>query len=202
MPARSRQLRVADDHWLSPVRRLPSPNADMRPPGAEVELLVLHNISLPPGEFGSGLVEALFCNRLDCSADERLADLEDLRVSAHLFISRRGRLTQFVPFDQRAWHAGQSSWFDRPGCNDYSVGIELEGTDDRVYTRSQYGTLLKVVAALFNRYRRLHAGAIVGHLELAPGRKTDPGAAFGWDAFLYDCVQLTRHRNDMSPLET
>lgn len=144
--------------------------------------MVLHGISLPPGRFGTGLVERLFLNRLP--ADAGLADLDGLRVSAHVLIERRGRLTQFVPFDRAAWHAGQSCWRGRPACNGYSVGIELEGTDARPYTAAQYTRLLDLLRALFERYRRLSPEAVVGHAEVAPGRKTDPGPAFDWPRLL------------------
>ena len=141
---------------------------------------MVHNISLPPGRFGGGQVEALFCNTLDCSQAPELEDLRALRVSAHLLISRRGRITQFVPFDQRAWHAGVSDWAGRPRCNDYAIGIELEGTDERSYTQSQYRQLGRVLDTLLAAYPRLSVERIVGHQEIAPGRKTDPGPSFDW----------------------
>ncbi len=166
------------------VARVLSPNRDARPQFADIELVVLHNISLPPGEFGTGRVAQLFCNSLDCREDAALADLEGVKVSAHLFIDRRGRATQFVPFDERAWHAGVSSWRGRPACNNFSVGIELEGTDCRPYTLKQYARLRTCLAWLLRRYPRLGADTIVGHNEVAPGRKTDPGAAFDWRAVL------------------
>lgn len=182
-------VRLTRDHWLRGVRRLPSPNADARPPGAAIELVVVHNISLPPGRFGGGEIEALFCNELDCSRAPELEDLRGLRVSAHLLISRRGRITQFVPFDRRAWHAGASSWAGRPRCNDFAIGIELEGTDERSYTQSQYRQLGRVLAALLRAYPRLGIEQIVGHQEIAPGRKTDPGPSFDWARVLC-CRQL------------
>lgn len=177
-------MRVTNDHWLRGAHRCRSPNADARPVGCPIELLVVHNISLPPGRFGGGLIEDLFCNRLDCARDPALADLESLRVSSHLLISRRGKVTQFVPFNERAWHAGASSWQGRPRCNDFSIGIELEGTDSVRYTNSQYARLGVVTRALFAAYPRLSPERIVGHLEIAPGRKTDPGAAFDWRRLL------------------
>lgn len=146
--------------------------------------MVIHGISLPPGEFGTGDVEALFTNTLDTGRDPRLADLAGVRVSAHLFIDRRGRTTQFVPFNERAWHAGVSAWRGRVGCNDFAIGIELEGEDHRAYTRAQYARLGKVLAALIAAYPRLSRAAIVGHLEVAPGRKTDPGPVFDWTRLL------------------
>lgn len=173
-------MRVTDDHWLSPVKRLASPNCNPRPDPAAIELVVVHGISLPPGRFGGGFVEALFQSRLDLSAHPTFASLEGVAVSSHLFLSRRGAVTQFVPFDQRAWHAGASAWRGRPGCNDFTVGVELEGTDEQPYTRSQYRKLRRVLRALCDRYPRLSPEAVVGHFEIAPGRKTDPGPFFEW----------------------
>jgi len=170
--------------WMPRVHRVLSPNRDPRPAWADVELVVVHNISLPPGKFGSGMVEELFCNRLDCSQDPTLHDLAGVAVSAHLFIDRRGRATQFVPFNERAWHAGVSSWRGRSGCNDFAVGIELEGTDQKNYTSKQYARLHRVLSWLLERYPRLGAETIVGHNEIAPDRKTDPGAAFAWSQLL------------------
>jgi len=170
--------------WLPRAHRVLSPNRDPRPVWADVELVVVHNISLPPGKFGGGMVEELFCNQLDCSADPALSDLAGLAVSAHLFIDRRGRVTQFVPFNERAWHAGVSSWRGRAGCNDFAIGIELEGTDDKNYTKRQYARLGSTLRWLFRRYPRLAADTLVGHNEIAPGRKTDPGAAFDWSRLL------------------
>ena len=172
--------------WLPRCQQALSPNCDSRPDWAVVELVVLHNISLPPGEFGTGLVEKLFCNQLNCSRDSRLQDLDGLRVSSHLFIDRRGGATQFVPFDQRAWHAGLSSWRGRGNCNDFAIGIELEGTDTRPYTKKQYARLRSTLAWLFRRYPRLGVDTLVGHNEIAPGRKTDPGRAFDWTSLLRD----------------
>lgn len=177
-------MRVKSDHWLARVRRVPSPNNDPRPAHCRISLLVIHGISLPPGRFGTGLIEDLFLNRLDCGSDPALADLQGVRVSAHLLIDRRGRVVQFVPFDRRAWHAGVSNWCGRHGCNDFSIGIELEGEDGRAYTQRQYRKLSKVTSALLARYPALAREAIVGHQEIAPGRKTDPGPAFDWRRYL------------------
>ncbi len=171
---------VSPDHWLPDARRAPSENQNARPDADDISLVILHGISLPPGDFGHGLVEALFCNRLDCTAHPDLADLEGVRVSTHLLIDRDGAITQFVPFDRRAWHAGLSSYRGRVDCNDFSIGIELEGTDHLPYTESQYDALPDVLRALLRRYPRIDAAAIVGHNEVAPGRKTDPGPAFDW----------------------
>ncbi len=170
---------VAADHWLRGVRRVPSPNADSRPDADDITLVVVHGISLPPGKFGTGLVEALFTNSLAVT-DPALADLAGVRVSSHTLISRHGRVTQFVPFDRRAWHAGVSTHAGRANCNDYAIGIELEGTDHTPYTSTQYLRLAEVLRALFRRYARLSLSAVVGHAEIAPGRKTDPGPAFDW----------------------
>ena len=173
-------LTVTADHWLRGARRLESPNANARPDPEDISLVVVHGISLPPGEFGTGLVEALFTNTLDTTVHPSLEDLDGVRVSSHLLIARRGAVSQFVPFDRCAWHAGVSSHGGREQCNDYSIGIELEGTDDRPYTKSQYDKLADVLAVLLARYPRLSLAGVVGHSEIAPGRKTDPGPAFDW----------------------
>lgn len=177
-------MRVTDDHWLTPAHRRPSPHQDARTDPDDLTLVVVHGISLPPGRFGGRYVEDLFLGRLDTAAHPSFASLDGVRVSSHLLISRRGRLTQFVPFDRRAWHAGASAWRGRSGCNDFAIGIELEGTDDGGYTDSQYRKLGRVLNALLARYPRLSPDAVVGHLEIAPGRKTDPGASFDWSRVL------------------
>lgn len=172
-------LEIDADGWLAGVRRLPSPNCDDRPHG-EISLLVIHNISLPPGQFGSDAVARLFLNRLDPHAHPAFAELAGLRVSAHLFIDRGGRSLQFVPFGRRAWHAGRSRYAGRPACNDFAVGIELEGTDTSGYEAVQMRVLVAVTRALLARYPALAAQRIVGHCDIAPGRKTDPGPGFDW----------------------
>jgi len=173
-----------DNGWLTGVRRVPSANASERPDPREISLLVIHNISLPPGEFGGGFVEQLFLNCLDCSLHPYFEEhLRGLEVSAHVFIDRAGRITQFVPFHLRAWHAGRSSFCGRENCNDFSIGIELEGTDELPYTAAQYEALVEVTAALMRNYPEIAPDRIVGHSDIAPGRKTDPGPAFDWDAF-------------------
>jgi AmpD protein len=177
-------LQITQDHWLARTRRRLSENRDPRPDSEDISLLIVHGISLPPGRFGTGLVEDLFLNRLDVHTDPSLADLADVKVSAHLFIDRRGRTTQFVPFHQRAWHAGLSEWRGRCRCNDFAIGIELEGEDQRPYTRAQYRRLTAVARALLEKYPALTWDAIVGHLEVAPDRKTDPGPVFDWSGFL------------------
>ena len=143
-------------------------------------MLVLHNISLPPGCFGSGDIEALFCNRLDCSRDPFYDQLRELQVSSHFLIDRRGVLTQFVSCNERAWHAGVSEWAGRCNCNDFSIGIELEGTDTLAYSDAQYQGLAELVRGLRRALPTLARGAIVGHSDIATGRKTDPGPAFDW----------------------
>lgn len=165
---------------LDAARQIPSPNRDERPPGARVDLLVIHNISLPPGRFGGRAIEELFTNRLDCDRHPAFAALRGLRVSAHFLIRRRGELLQFVPCDLRAWHAGVSSWAGRSRCNDFSVGVELEGTDERSYSPAQYRRLVWLTRALRERYP---ISDIVGHNDIAPGRKTDPGPVFDWSSY-------------------
>ena len=167
-----------EDHRLAGVRQCPSPNCDARPLGAAVELVVVHGISLPPGRFGTEDVEALFCNRLDTGCRPEYASLAGLRVSSHVLIHRTGACVQFVPFDRRAWHAGVSSWRGRAGCNDFSVGIELEGTDETPYTDAQYAVLRRLLRTLRAAYGTLAPDAVAGHADVAPGRKTDPGPAF------------------------
>ena len=169
-----------DTGWLAEVRRIPSPNSDERPVGCGIDLIVVHNISLPPGEFGGDHVDALFTNALDPSAHPYFADIAELRVSAHLLIDRKGNLTQYVPFTQRAWHAGESCFGDRQRCNDFSIGIELEGTDELPYEDVQYERLAMVIRTLMRVWPEITPGRIVGHQEIAPERKTDPGRAFDW----------------------
>jgi AmpD protein len=162
---------------LRQAQQRPSPNRDERPPGARVRLLVIHNISLPPGRFAGSAVERLFTNRLDCDEHPYYQALRGLRVSAHFLIRRRGELLQFVPADLRAWHAGTSSWRGRERCNDFSIGVELEGSDRQPYTAVQYRRLAWLTRALCARYP---LRSIAGHSDIAPGRKSDPGPAFDW----------------------
>lgn len=175
---------LLDRHgWLMSapgVSRLPSPNHDARPRDTQVSLLVLHNISLPPGRFGGPEVAGLFLNALDYGSHPWLARLRGLRVSAHFFIRRDGHITQFVATDARAWHAGASRHAGRERCNDFSIGIELEGTDTLPYTDEQYLALRRLTPVLRARYP---LAAVRGHEHIAPGRKTDPGAAFNWTRF-------------------
>jgi AmpD protein len=165
------------------ARYVPSPNCDDRPPGVLPELIVVHGISLPPGEFGGPWIERLFTNQLDTAAHPFFATIARLRVSAHVLIPRKGDCVQFVPFQRRAWHAGVSRWRGRGACNDFSIGIELEGCDDRPYVDPQYTRLVAVCEALMKAYPTLSRSAIAGHSEIAPGRKTDPGPAFDWPHF-------------------
>ena len=176
--------RITSAGWLDPVNIVPSVNHNARPNGAEVSLLVVHNISLPPGQFGGGYVQQLFCNQLDCSAHPYFEQLKGLEVSAHCLIEREGAITQFVPFGARAWHAGVSEFNGRPNCNDFSIGIELEGTDDTPYTNAQYQALAAVAALLMQAYPAITPARMVGHSHIAPTRKTDPGPAFDWPRFM------------------
>ena len=157
-----------------------SPNCDARPAGQEIDLLVLHGISLPPGEFGGPWIGALFTNTLDCAAHPYFSQLVGTRVSAHLLIRRDGALIQYVPFHDRAWHAGESCFEGRERCNDFAIGIELEGADDTPYSDAQYQALAQVIPALMAAYPRITPPRVVGHSDIAPGRKTDPGPAFDW----------------------
>ena len=168
---------------LRGVRLCSSPNFDPRPAGCQPELIVVHGISLPPGCFGGEWIEALFMNRLDRDADPYFVEVCNLRVSSHVLIQRNGEITQYVPFDQRAWHAGESCYQGRSACNDFSIGIELEGCDTVPYENRQYRRLDEVVRALLSVYPSLSAEHIVGHSDIAPGRKTDPGEAFDWRRF-------------------
>ena len=164
-----------DDEGL---RRCPSPNFDARPKGAELSLVVVHNISLPPEQFGGPGVEQLFCNVLDPQEHPYYAEISGLRVSAHFFIRRDGQLLQFVSTEDRAWHAGVSCWDGRERCNDFSVGIELEGSDHQPFEAAQYERLRELLRVLKQRYPLRE---VVGHSDVAPGRKTDPGPFFDWE---------------------
>ena len=176
-----------ENHLLTGARYVPSPNADERPAGVVPELIVIHGISVPPGEYGGNGVERLFTNALEAPDDETREEVREfyrevagLRVSAHLFIRRDGEVVQFVPFDKRAWHCGESRYQGREQCNDFSIGIELEGSDFEVYEQPQYERLSDVLRALMETYPALDAARVVGHSDIAPGRKTDPGDFFDW----------------------
>lgn len=165
------------------ARQVLSPHFDDRPPAVEPDLLVIHGISLPPGDFGGGCIEAFFCGNLRADAHPYFAEIAALRVSSHLLIRRDGSLVQFVPLGSRAWHAGASSFGGRGGCNDFSIGVELEGTDDLPYDARQYATLAALTKALCSAYPAIAPDRIVGHADIAPGRKTDPGPAFDWPRY-------------------
>lgn len=166
---------------LIDVRQVLSPHFDERPTGTVPGLIVVHGISLPPGRFGGPWIDQLFTGNLHAEADPAFHDIAALRVSAHLVIRREGDLTQYVSFDKRAWHAGRSEYRGRSACNDFSIGIELEGTDTSAYSDAQYRSLTAAVTALIAAYPTLSAQHIAGHSDIAPGRKTDPGPAFDWD---------------------
>jgi AmpD protein len=166
--------------WLDRARRCFSPNCDARPPHTLVDLLVIHGISLPPKHFGGPWVDGLFTNTLDIDAHPYFERLAGLRVSAHILIRRDGELVQYVPFPLRAWHAGASCYEGRVACNDFSVGVELEGCDDIPYSDAQYLCLAQVIPVLQREYPAITDRRIVGHSDIAPGRKTDPGPAFDW----------------------
>ena len=170
---------------------MPSPNQDARPDGAVVDTVIIHHISLPPGRFSGDAVERLFMNRLDASAHPYFESIRELRVSAHFFVRRRGELTQFVAADRRAWHAGPSRLLDRERCNDFSIGIELEGSESRRFTEAQYRRLERLVTRLANLYPLRY---IAGHSDIAPGRKLDPGPWFDWIRLgpMLDAVGVSR----------
>src|SRR5689334_12748643 len=166
-------MKLRPDGWLAPCRRVESPNQDERPVGERVTLLVVHSISLPPGEFGGDAIERLFTNRLDPAAHPYFREIAGLRVSSHFLVRRDGELLQFVATDRRAWHAGESRWRGRTRCNDFSLGVELEGADDGPFAPVQYARLAALIGAL---RERLPLREVAAHSDLAPGRKTDPGA--------------------------
>jgi AmpD protein len=182
-----------DHGWLTPVHRVPSPNSDERPAGCAVDLLVVHGISLPPREYGGRWIDALFTNTLDPRAHPYFNDIHGQRVSAHVLIGRDGFVTQYVPFDRRAWHAGVSSFEGRSACNDFSIGIELEGADDDPYEDAQYEQLAAIARTLMRRYPGITRGHLVGHSDIAPGRKTDPGPHFDWNR-LYNLLDSATTR--------
>ncbi len=168
-------------HLLEGVQYTPSPNMDDRPEGADINLLVIHSISLPPGEYGGEHIEQLFTNSLPADAHPYFQEIHQLEVSAHVLIRRDGSLVQFVPFNKRAWHAGESCYQGRQRCNDFSIGIELEGTDTDAFETAQYDTLAELVKVLCTHYPSIDTQRIAGHSDIAPGRKTDPGTGFDWN---------------------
>lgn len=175
------QLR--DSGLIPDARWCPSPNYGVRPDDASISLLVVHNISLPPGQFGGDHIERFFCNRLDPSEHPYFETIAGLQVSAHALIRRDGSVIQFVNLKERAWHAGRSSFCGQDECNDFSIGIELEGTDDMPYTDSQYRTLARISRQVMDAWPAISSERITGHSDIAPGRKTDPGPAFDWEQF-------------------
>lgn len=179
----------AESGLVQPAGQRTSPNRDERPGGCDPDLIVIHGISLPPGEYGGPYVEQLFTNRLDWDEHPYFAGIRGLRVSAHVLIRRDGDMLQFVPFHERAWHAGESTFRGRSQCNDFSIGIEMEGDDETPYADEQYRTLRELVAALMVAYPRLDPRRIAGHCDVAPGRKSDPGPAFDWMR-LYDGLRV------------
>lgn len=173
---------------LDSARQESSPHCDERPAQHDINLIIIHGISLPPGNFGGNWIDDLFKGRLDPGAHPYFQDIASLKVSAHLLIRRNGEVVQYVPFDKRAWHAGESAFDGRSCCNDYSIGIELEGDDDTQYETIQYSRLAEVVRCLMAAYPDISAERIVGHCDVAPGRKTDPGSAFDWST-LYKLIK-------------
>ncbi|WP_296063356.1 1,6-anhydro-N-acetylmuramyl-L-alanine amidase AmpD [uncultured Amphritea sp.] len=175
---RLKEILQIEAGWLNEAERCPSPNYNQRPDAVPPRLLVIHNISLPPAKFGGGYIRDFFLNQLDSTVHPYFETIASLQVSAHLLIERNGHLVQFVGFDQRAWHAGQSHYCGADNCNDFSIGIELEGTDTIPYTEQQYLQLARVTAALFAYYPEMSAERVTGHSDIAPQRKSDPGPAF------------------------
>ena len=180
---------VVEHGQLIGARQVPSPNYNQRPQGTEIQLLVIHNISLPPSQFGGGYIEKFFQNQLDWNEHPYFKTIEGMQVSAHVLILRSGEIIQFVNFKDRAWHAGRSSYLALKECNDYSIGIELEGSDDLPFEEEQYETLANVVATLQKAYPKIKQH-IAGHSDIAPGRKTDPGLFFDWVKFRKQLKQL------------
>lgn len=188
-------MRITPDGWLqSPdIKILKSPNFDLRPTGEVISLLVIHCISLPPGEFGSGAVQDLFMNVLDCESENShpyfQQELKNKKLSSHVFINRSGEVFQFVSFKHRAWHAGVSSFKDKDKCNDYSIGIELEGTEDQKFESAQYESLITLTKIILKTYPAINLSHIQGHEDIAPGRKTDPGKYFDWGFYKKELLE-------------
>ncbi len=185
---------VTENHRLQPAVFSVSPNFDERPRGINLTTVVIHCISLPRGQYGTGVPSQLFTNTIDFDEHPDLVELQDYRVSAHLLVERTGVVNQFVPFDKRAWHAGVSEWQGQNDCNDFSIGIELEGTDDSPFEDLQYENLVDTLVALLRRYRTLSLGNIVGHNEVAQGRKSDPGDSFNWQRVFREMVTQLKYR--------
>lgn len=170
-----------DNHWLNQAIKIPSSNFDERPCEEDVSLIVVHCISLPPGKFGGSYISQFFCNKLNPEEHCYFNEIQHLKVSAHLLIRRCGEIIQYVPFNKRAWHAGESKFRGREKCNDYSIGIELEGTENNEYSDQQYKQLNSVIEILLANYSNLSVQKIVGHSDISPGRKADPGESFEWE---------------------
>ena len=175
---------IINNHLIADIKFLESPNFNTRPTDTSINLLVIHSISLPPKVYGSNHIENFFLNKLDHSLDPFYEEIKELKVSTHLLIKRDGEIIQFVPFNMRAWHAGESSFDGKDNCNDYSIGIELEGADDDDFEEIQYDKLCEVTIALQDEYKNITKENIKGHSDIAPGRKTDPGVFFNWDRYL------------------
>mgnify|MGYP001310409562 CR=1 FL=1 len=171
------------NHKLLMAQQLHSPNQSARPDTTEIDLLVIHSISLPSSEYGTGCIDDLFGNKLDIKSHPFFEEIAELRVSAHLLIDRLGQITQYVPLDRKAWHAGESSYCGKQNCNDYSIGIELEGTDSTPFSEEQYASLIAVTKLLLKEYPCLNPDRITGHSDIAPSRKTDPGPCFDWERY-------------------
>lgn len=174
-------MKISTTGWMSGLHRMATPNCDSRPPNTVIDMLVIHNISLPPGKFGGSAIAQLFTNTLDLAAHPYYAQLKDLKVSAHFLIRRNGEIVQFVPCVKRAWHAGASSWQGRTTCNDFSIGVEMEGSDNVPFGDPQYAALIRLTRRLKRAYPIRY---VVGHSDIAPGRKTDPGQCFDWTRYL------------------
>lgn len=187
------------DHWLDTADRVYSPNYDSRPPHVDISLIVLHCISLPPGEFGGNTVDQLFTNTLDETEHPYFRTIHHLKVSAHVFIRRTGQITQYVPFHQRAWHAGVSAYRGESDCNNFSIGIELEGTGQTPYTDEQYAQLADLIQTLLEHYPTLSPKRIAGHNAVSPGRKQDPGDSFEWDRLYRLLEERTRYTEGFLP---
>jgi len=176
-------LFTVQNHYVDQAEFLASPNFSERPRGVKISLLVIHNISLPPGEFGGNHVIDFFLNKLDSSQHPFFEKISDMKVSSHLFLDRKGKLIQFVGLDKKAWHAGVSEFKDQEECNDFSIGIELEGTDTDPYTDAQYDSLISLTNCLMESYPGITKERVVGHSDIAPDRKTDPGESFNWSRY-------------------
>ncbi|PIE25293.1 MAG: 1,6-anhydro-N-acetylmuramyl-L-alanine amidase AmpD [Neptuniibacter caesariensis] len=174
----------AQQSWLTDVTVVPSPNCNARPDPQDISLLVIHNISLPPNQYGGGYVQKFFQNELPVADHPFFTEIKDLQVSAHFLIERDGAVTQFVPLQKRAWHAGVSCFEGRSGCNDFSIGIELEGSDREAFTDLQYSALIRLTRKIQQQCPGITHERITGHSDIAPGRKTDPGPYFDWDRYL------------------